>query len=214
MFNGLNLKGNTVTLARYLKALRRMWPIVLITTVIGLGLGFGSAMIMPKSYEAQSTIFVNVSESGTVQDLQMGEQFAQARAASYAAIGTSSRVLEPAAEKVGDGATASSLKGQVTVTNSPNTAVVTVTGTDGDPQKAADITQAAAQSLVDTSAELEGADNAESSPVQLSIVQEAVVPSSASAPSVSMNAMVGAVVGLVIGLLLVLARAGTTRRNS
>ncbi|MDO5619086.1 YveK family protein [Kocuria sp.] len=202
-----------MTLARYLKALRRMWPIVLITTVLGIALGLGSALIIPKSYEAQSTIFVNVSDSTTVQDLQMGEQFAQARAASYAAIGTSSRVLEPVAEELGDGSTASSLASQVTVTNSPNTAVITVTGTDGDAQRAANIAADTAQSLVDTSAALEGTPNAQDSPVQLSIVQEAVVPNTAVAPSLPMNTLVGAVVGVVVGLLIVLARAGTSRRN-
>lgn len=202
-----------MTLARYLKALRRMWPIVLITTVVGIALGLGSALVMPKSFEAQSTIFVNVADSTTVQDLQMGEQFAQARAASYAAIGTSSRVLEPVAEELGDGATASSLRSQVTVTNSPNTAVVTVTGTDGDAQRAANLAQETAQSLVDASAQLEGAENAQDSPVQLNIVQEAVVPNAAAAPSLPLNTLVGAVVGLVIGLLIVLARAGSTRRT-
>ncbi|NHU85003.1 polysaccharide biosynthesis protein [Kocuria sp. JC486] len=201
-----------MTLARFLRALRRLWPIALITTGLGLALGFGSALVMPKSYEAQSTIFVNVSDSETVQDLQMGEQFAQARAASYAAIGTSSRVLEPLAEELGGDVTASSLGSQVTVTNSPNTAVITVTGTDGHPERAAEIANGAAQSLVDTSAELEGAKDADSSPVKLNVMEEAAVPSSPSAPSTSMNMLVGAVVGLLIGLLIVLARAGTTRR--
>lgn len=202
-----------MTLARYLKALRRMWPIVLITTVVGLALGLGSALIMPKSYETHATIFVNVSEAETVQDLQMGEQFAQARASSYAAFGTASSVMKNAAEQAGDGATEGTLKSAITVTNSPNTAVITVTGKDGDPQKAADYTQAAAEALVEESATLEGAKDAKDSPVKLNIVEDATVPGGASAPSTSMNTLVGAVVGLVAGLLIVLARAGTTRRN-
>ncbi|KAA9393137.1 polysaccharide biosynthesis protein [Kocuria coralli] len=201
-----------MTLTRYLKALRRLWMTVLIATAVGLVLGLGSALILPKSYEAQSTIFVNVSESTTVQDLQMGEQFAQARAASYAAIGTSSRVLDPVAEEIGGDVDASALAEDVTVTNSPNTAVITVTGTDGDAQRAADITAATAESLVRASAELEGASDSDSSPVQLSIMQEAVVPEDPAAPSVPLNLLVGAVVGLVVGLLIVLARAGSARR--
>ncbi|WP_052209269.1 YveK family protein [Kocuria sp. ZOR0020] len=203
-----------MTLARYLKALRRLWPLVAATTILGLLIGLGSAMLLPRSYEAQSTIFVTVSETASVQDLQMGEQFAQARAASYAAVGTSSRVLEPVAEELGDGQTATSIASQVTVTNSPNTAVITVTGEAGDPQRAADLAAATADSLVATSAEIEGADDAATSPVRLNIMQEAVVPSGPSAPSVPLNILVGAVVGLVFGLVIVLARAGTSRGAS
>lgn len=197
-----------MTLARYLKALRRMWPLVVLAAVIGLLLGFGSALIMPKSYEAQTTIFVNVSDSATVQDLQMGEQFAQSRAASYAAIGTSSEVLEPVVDELGPGATPES----ITVTNSPNTATLSVTATDADPERAAQMASAASTSLVEAAARLEGASSPEESPVQLSIVDDARVPESPAAPSMSMNIMVGAVAGLVVGLLIVLARAASATR--
>lgn len=197
-----------MTLARYLKALARLWWIVVLTALIGIGLGMGSAMIMPKSYEAQTTIFVNVSESATVQDLQMGEQFAQSRAASYAAIGTSSEVLDPVAEDLGE-----DVSNAVTVTNAPNTATLSVSAADGDPEQAAAIAQGVSESLVEQAASLEGSKSPEESPVQLSIMDEAQVPSGPSSPSPSMNTLVGAVVGVVIGLLIVLARAGSQIRR-
>ncbi|WP_186304521.1 YveK family protein [Kocuria palustris] len=204
-----------MTLARYLKALRRWWPIVVLCALVGLGLGYGSAMLMPKSYEAQTTIFVNVSESATVQDLQMGEQFAQSRAASYAAIGTSSEVLHPVADEVGD-EVGDELEDAVTVTNAPNTATLSVTAEDPDPQRAAEIAQGVSESLVERAADLEGSSAPDESPVQLSIMDEAGVPLVPASPSPSMNTLVGAVVGLVVGLLIVLARAGSQagRRTS
>lgn len=193
-----------MTLARYLKALRRWWPIVVLCALVGLGLGYGSALLMPKSYEAQTTIFVNVSESATVQDLQMGEQFAQSRAASYAAIGTSSEVLRPVSDEVGD-----DVEDAVTVTNAPNTATLSVTAEDPDPQRAAEIAQGVSESLVERAADLEGSSAPDESPVQLSIMDEAEVSLAPASPSPSMNSLVGVVVGLVVGLLIVLARAGS-----
>lgn len=197
-----------MTLARYLKALSRLWPIVLLTMLLGIGLGVGSAMLMPKSYEAQTTIFVNVSESATVQDLQMGEQFAQSRAASYAAIGTSSEVLDPVSADVGE-----DVSEAVTVTNAPNTATLSVSATDSDAERAAEIAQGVSESLVEQAASLEGSTAPEDSPVQLSIVDEAQVPAGPSSPSTPLNTLVGAVVGLVIGLLIVLARASARMRG-
>ncbi|MCT1602136.1 Wzz/FepE/Etk N-terminal domain-containing protein [Kocuria sp. p3-SID1433] len=197
-----------MTLARYLKALARLWWIVVVAAVIGICLGLGSSMIMPKSYEAQTTIFVNVSESATVQDLQMGEQFAQSRAASYAAIGSSSEVIDPVSEQLGE-----DVSNAVTVTNAPNTATLSVSASDGDPEQAAAIAQGVSESLVEQAAILEGSADPAESPVQLNIVDEAQVPSGPAAPSSSMNVLVGAVVGVVIGLLIVLARAGSQTRR-
>ena len=166
-----------MTLARYLKALRRWWPIVVLCALVGLGLGYGSALLMPKSYEAQTTIFVNVSES---------------------------EVLRPVSDEVGD-----DVEDAVTVTNAPNTATLSVTAEDPDPQRAAEIAQGVSESLVERAADLEGSSAPDESPVQLSIMDEAEVPRAPASPSPSMNSLVGVVVGLVVGLLIVLARAGS-----
>ncbi|WP_016996746.1 Wzz/FepE/Etk N-terminal domain-containing protein [Kocuria atrinae] len=69
-----------MNLNQYMRCLKQQWWIVVLTAVLGLIAGAGSAMIMPKSYESQAQVFVNVANPQSVTDLQMGEQFAMARA--------------------------------------------------------------------------------------------------------------------------------------
>ncbi|MCT1801700.1 MULTISPECIES: YveK family protein [Kocuria] len=197
-----------MNLNQYMRCLKQQWWIVVLTAVLGLIAGAGSALIMPKSYESQAQVFVNVANPQSVTDLQMGEQFAMARAGSYAQVATTNSVLQPVVDELGLDATPESLaESAVTVTNQPNTAMITITATGDAPEDTARLAQATAESLVEVGQSLEsGPQRGEQAGVNLTVVQRAATPENPAAPSLVLNTALGFFVGLVLGLLIVLVR--------
>ncbi|MDN5630541.1 MULTISPECIES: YveK family protein [Kocuria] len=206
-----------MNLSQYVRCLKDMWLLVVLTTVVGVLLGTAAGLMMPKSYESQAQVFVNVANPRSVTDLQMGEQFAVARAASYARVATTNSVLQPVVDTVHLDETPEELaESGVVATNQPNTAMITLTATGTSAQQAADIAQATADSLVEVSRSLEtipqAQDGQQPANVKLNVVQKAAVPQKSSGPSAAVNAALGALVGLIAGLLLVLLRGGRSLR--
>ncbi|MEX5273037.1 Wzz/FepE/Etk N-terminal domain-containing protein [Kocuria sp. CPCC 205235] len=197
-----------MNLNQYMRCLKQQWWIVVLTAMLGLIAGAGSAMIMPKSYESQAQVFVNVANLQSVTDLQMGEQFAMARAGSYAQVATTNSVLQPVVDELGLDVTPESLaESAVTVTNQPNTAMITITATGDAPEDTARLAQATAESLVEVGQSLEsGPQRGEQAGVNLTVVQRAATPENPAAPSLVLNTALGFFVGLVLGLLIVLVR--------
>lgn len=197
-----------MNLNQYMRCLKQQWWIVVLTAMLGLFAGAGSAMIMPKSYESQAQVFVNVANPQSVTDLQMGEQFAMARAGSYAQVATTNSVLQPVVDELGLDVTPESLaESAVTVTNQPNTAMITITATGDAPEDTARLAQATAESLVEVGQSLEsGPQRGEQAGVNLTVVQRAATPENPAAPSLVLNTALGFFVGLVLGLLIVLVR--------
>lgn len=197
-----------MNLNQYMRCLKQQWWIVVLAAVLGLIAGAASAMIMPKSYESQAQVFVNVANPQSVTDLQMGEQFAMARAGSYAQVATTNSVLQPVVDDLGLDVTPEELaESAVTVTNQPNTAMITITATGDDPEDTARLAQSTAESLVDVGQSLEsGPQRGEQAGVNLTVVQRAATPENPAAPSAVLNTALGFFVGLVLGLLIVLVR--------
>ena len=212
-----------MNLNQYMRCLKQQWWIVVLTAVLGLIAGAGSAMIMPKSYESQAQVFVNVANPRSVTDLQMGEQFAVARAGSYAKVATTNSVVQPVVDRLRlEDSPEELVKKDLVATNQPNTAMITITATSSSAQGAADLAQATAESLVSVSRGLEttpqSQDGMQPATVKLNVVQKAAVPQKQAGPPTVINTALGVLVGLVVGLLLVLLRGQraldgrTTRR--
>lgn len=191
-----------------MRCLKNQWWIVVLTAMLGLVAGAGSAAIMPKSYESQAQVFVNVANPQSVTDLQMGEQFAMARAGSYAQVATTNSVLQPVVDELGlEGTPESLAQSAVTVTNQPNTALITITATDDAPEETARLAQSTAESLVEVGQSLEsGPERGDQAGVKLTVVQRAATPENPAAPSPVLNTALGCFVGLVLGMLIVLLR--------
>lgn len=206
-----------MNLSQYVRCLKDMWLLVVLTTVIGVLLGTAAGLLMPKTYESQAQVFVNVANPRSVTDLQMGEQFAMARAASYARVATTNSVLQPVVDGLHLDTTPEKLaETGVVATNQPNTAMLTLTATGKSAQQAADIAQSTADSLVEVSRSLEtvpqAQDGLQPANVKLNVVQRAAVPDKPAGPSTVIDAALGALVGLIVGLLLVLLRGGRRLR--
>lgn len=185
---------------------RRGWILILGTTLAGLLLGGGLTLLTKPTYTAETQLFVAIQSSGSVQELQQGNTFSQARVQSYVRTVESPIVLQPVIDSLGLEVTAEQLAEKVTASTDLNTVLINITAADTSPVRAAAIAQSVADSLVAAVDKLEKPKTGGPSPISLSITKPAVAPSSPSAPHTKLNLLLGLLVGLVLGMITAVLR--------
>lgn len=190
---GLDLHDN-------LRILRRNWILIVAATLIGLIAGGAASILTKPTYSAETQLFVAIQSSGSVQELQQGNTFSQARVQSYVKTVNSPLVLQPAIDALGLDVTAAELAGRVMANTDANTVLINISVSDNSPVQAAAIAQAVASSLVNVIDTLERPKTGGTSPVGLSITKPATAPTAPSAPNTRLNLAAGLLVGLAVGI--------------
>lgn len=199
--------GTQLDLRDYLRIIRRSWLLLVATTLCGLLVGGGAAVLTKPTYKAETQLFVAIQSSGSVQELQQGNTFSQARVQSYVKTVASPAVLQPAIDTLGLPVSAEELGKRVVASTELNTVLINISVIDSSPVQAAAIAQAVADSLIRTVESLEKPKNGGSSPVGLSIIKPAVAPSAASGPNTKLNLLLGLLGGLALGVVAAVLRA-------
>ena len=120
---------------------------------------------------------------------------------------TSGVVLEPVVDKLGLEMTASELAAHITAASPSDTALINITATSPSPEQVAEIANEVGESFKNVvQTELEPAEEAGSSPINLTTIQTANIPSSAISPNVLMNIVLGLLVGFAIGVGIAVLR--------
>lgn len=184
----------------YLRLLRRNWILVVTFALIGLLCGGAASVLVKPIYTSETQLFVAIQSSGSVQELQQGNTFSQARVQSYVKTATTPVVLTPAIESLGLSMTADELSRKVTASTELNTVLIKIAVEDTSPVQAASIAQAIATSLISAIDNLEQPETGGTSPVRLSIITPAEAPSSPSAPNTKLNLTLGLLIGLSLGV--------------
>lgn len=197
----LSLKtgGPGLDLRDYLRILRRNWILIASVTLAGLLAGGAASIISKPTYTSETQLFVATQGSGSINELQAGNTFGQARVQSYVKTVTTPTVLQPVVDSLGLSETAAQLGQKVKATTDLNTVLITVSVADESPVRAAAIAQGIASSLVKAVEVLEKPTDGGTSPIRISIVTPAAAPSSPSAPNVQLYLMLGLVGGLALG---------------
>ncbi|WP_081589151.1 polysaccharide biosynthesis tyrosine autokinase [Arthrobacter sp. Rue61a] len=190
----------------YVRILRRNWILITALTLLGLLAGGVLTVISKPTYTAETQLFVAIQNSGTVQELQQGNNFSQARVQSYVRTIDSPLVLQPAIDSLGIDVTAEQLASRVTASTELNTVLIKISVADESAVQAAALAQAVGDSLIRTVDTLEKPKTGGSSPVSLSIIKPAKAPLAPSAPNGRLNVILGLVVGLVLGVGAALLR--------
>jgi capsular exopolysaccharide synthesis family protein len=185
----------------YLRILRRNWILVAAATLAGLLASATVSVLAKPTYTAETQLFVAIQGSGSIQELQQGNTFGQARVQSYVKTVNSPMVLQPAIDTLGLPATAEQLSGRVNASTDLNTVLINISVTDESPVQAAAIAQAVANSLITGVDTLEKPKVGDSSPVSLSVIKPATAPTSPSSPNTRLNLVLGLLVGLALGTL-------------
>lgn len=152
--DGAGAGADRVDVRRYLDALRRDRRWIAFAVVAVTAAVFVLSLVLPKSYEATATIVLDV-QSGVFGPPDA--ESTQRRLATIESLLSSTDVLAEAADKVGGGETAESLESKVDSSVDELANLIEVSATDGDPDTAAAIANAVAQSFLDVQQGLERA---------------------------------------------------------
>lgn len=193
-------------LTDYIRILRKNWLAILIATLLGVLAAAGWSATRTPEYEAQSTVFVSTMSSGTVSELQQGSNFTQSRMTTYASFVTTPVVLNPVISDLQLDVTAGSLAQSVSASNPANTQLISITVTDPDPSRAADISNALAASLTDTIESVETPNGSTTSPVRVTTMRDAIAPTRPSSPNIPLNIALGGLIGLAAGIAIAVLR--------
>lgn len=185
----------------YLRILRRNWILIVAATLAGLLAGGMVSVLAKPTYTAETQLFVAIQGSGSIQELQQGNTFGQARVQSYVKTVNSPMVLQPAIDTLGLSLTAEQLSDRVKASTDLNTVLINISVVDESPVQAAAIAQAVASSLISGVDRLEKPKVGDSSPVSLSVINPATAPASPSSPNTRLNLILGLLIGLAIGVL-------------
>lgn len=196
----------------YLRVIRRQWILIVAVTLAGLLAGGAASLFSKPTYTADTQLFVAIQSSGTVQELQQGNTFSQARVQSYVKTVGSPIVLQPAIDSLGLPTSPQKLAARVKTNSDPNTVLINISVEDESPVQASATAQAIAESLITVVDTLEKPKTGGSSPVSLSVIKPAVAPTSPSAPNTKLNLLLGLLVGLVVGLSLAILRSTLDNR--
>lgn len=190
-----------------LRVLRSSWILIVAATLVGLLLGGVLSMLAKPTYTAETQLFVAIQGSGSIQELQQGNSFGQARVQSYVKTIDSPVVLQPAIDSLGLAVTAEELASRVKATSDINTVLISISVSDNSPVQAAALAQAIADSLIKTVDTLEKPKTGGVSPVSMSVIKPAKAPAAPSSPNTKLNLLLGLVAGLVLGLGAALLRS-------
>lgn len=191
----------------YLRIMRRDWLLILATTLVGILVGGSISVLTKPTYTAETQLFVAISSSGSVQELQQGNTFSQARVQSYVKTVSSPLVLQPAIDSLGLDTSPAELATRVKASTDLNTVLIDISVSDQSAIQAAATAQGIASSLIRTVDELERPKNGGASPISLSITKPATAPTSPSAPNARLNLIVALLAGLLVGLVAALLRS-------
>ncbi|MBP1232503.1 capsular exopolysaccharide synthesis family protein [Arthrobacter sp. PvP102] len=183
-----------------MRILRRNWMLILSTALAGLLVGGAASVLTKPIYTAETQLFVAIQSSGSVQELQQGNNFSQARVQSYVTTVSSPVVLQPAIDSLGLSVTPQELASRVKASTELNTVLINITVTDLSPVQAAAVAQAVSNSLIQAVDNLEKPQTGGTSPVRLSIIKPAIAPDAPSGPNTRLNLILAVIVGLGVGI--------------
>lgn len=166
--------------------------------LVGALLAFGATFFfVTPLYKASASMYIVSTSSNSLvnlTDLQIGSQLT----ADYQQLLLSRPLLEKVIDSLDLKMSTGELAGEIAVANTSGTRIMTITVTDADPERAADI----ANELADQACSYLPQVMETETP---NLVESAVIPTKRSSPSYSKNTMMGALLGVVLscGVLIV-----------
>jgi capsular exopolysaccharide synthesis family protein len=193
-------EGRRVDLRDYLRILRKNWLLVLLCVVLAVGAAAAAAYTATPKYRASTQLFVAARDTGgDVSGLNAGGQFTQQRVQYYADIVDSPEVAKAVASQIG-GISAKKIAKEVTASAPLNTVLVNVHVTDTSPQRAQAIANTLSDEFATYVADLETTPGAATSPVKVTVVKRAALPTAPVSPRKKLDVGLGLLVGLAVGV--------------
>jgi capsular polysaccharide biosynthesis protein len=189
-----------MTLRELITGLRRSAVTILVFVILGVVAAGTYVATAQKQYTAKTRLLVlAVDDTATLTQNYSGNQLVRGSIQSYADLVTSPTVLDPLVPTLG--ISERSLASKVTADVPLNTLFIDISVEDTSAARASQIASAVAQQAITSIETLQSStSNGQNSPIQLTDVEPATPPSSASSPKPVLDLVIGLIVGLGIGL--------------
>lgn len=189
-------------LADYIAAIRRWWGVVAVTTILTVLVAGAATYVLPKTYEAKSSVVVSVEGSNSVTDLSAVSTFLTAVLPTYASLGSSSLILDPVIQELRLDTTPDELAKKVAVKQTPETYIIDVTAENESPQGAAAIANAVSAQMIRQVPQLNKSSSSSKTRIVATQIQEATPPTKPASPQLTVNIALGLAVGLLLGCVM------------
>ena len=184
------------------RVLRRRWRILAAATLLGTLAAVAVTALQTPVYRADTQVFVSLRDGAgaTTSNAYQGNLFSQERVKSYAKIADSPAVTAPVLARLGLTLSNKALAGKITATAPPDTVLVDITVSDPSPVRAQELANAVAGQFAKVVADLERPTAGQVSPVSVTVVRPAELPTAQVSPRVPVNIALGLLVGLALGI--------------
>lgn len=142
---------------RYVRAVARRWPLILLLVLIGVGGALAYSLTASKTYEASATLTYNPQTAATVGLPVPDPQATDRTLLSQQEVATSDSVLLEAREELGVGPSVQRLRDAVTATAQTQSNVLVVTASRGSAAGASDLANAVAEAFISVRTRVERA---------------------------------------------------------
>jgi len=196
-------ESDTVELRDYVRMLRRHWRLVVFVTLLGVAAATAATAAQPREYTAKTDLFVSAQDRATAGDLNSaytGGLFTQARVKSYVSIVQSLKTAQLVKDDLSLGLPADELAKKISASAPLDQVIIHVAATDQDPAVAQQIANSVGKVLPSLVDQLEQPANGGPSPVKVSVVQGAELPTTPTSPRPALNLALGLLVGLALGV--------------
>ncbi|HRL48590.1 MAG TPA: polysaccharide biosynthesis tyrosine autokinase [Propioniciclava sp.] len=190
------------TLSRIWAALKKMWLVIGLTTVLGAGIAFGISLSTTPTYVSRATLYFSIGQGNSGSDLNQGTTYAQNQMLSFAQLATSSRVLDPVIQRLRLSVTSAVLARDIDIVTPNDTLILEIRATAFSPDGAASVANEVAGSLSSVVDDLSPTTSTGVPSISASLVDTAVPPEFQTAPNKPRDTILGALVGVVVGVLI------------
>lgn len=186
----------------YVRLLRRRWRLIALCTTLGLLSAVAATAAQTPQYTATTSLFVAAQSDAAGSDVgtaYTGGLFVQQRVKSYADIIDTPQVAALVVEDLGLEDSPVAVAGKITATAPLDTVLLNVDVVDASAARAQAMANSLGQQFAEFVDQLEKPQDGSPSPVKVSVVQPAQLPTVPTSPRPLLNLALGLLVGLAVG---------------
>ena len=194
-------------LADSLRTIRKRARSIVLCVLLALGASLAYTLLAQPVYSASIRLFISTTDAaGGSSSAYNGGLFSQQRAKSYADLVSTPALAQSVADQLGSGITPAQVAGAISASAVPDTVLLEVTVSGPRPKEAQAIANAVGRQFPLLVQELEKPPAGGVSPVKISLVQPAGLPTSPVSPDPVRNLGGALVLGLLLGVGIAVIR--------